>query len=73
MRWGGTRSNGRKRIFPPKIYMGSSVVGVKGDEPNDATNQVLGGHTPRVNGQNQIVRSGNYCNSFFYVDLYREE
>ena len=46
--------------------MGSSVVNVKTDEPNDGstaclTSQVLGRQIPREYAQNQIVRSGNSC------------
>ena len=32
-----------------------------------APNQVLGGRTPQFNDQDQIVKSGNYCYSYFRV------
>ena len=37
------------------------------DEPNDASNKVLGGLTPRVNSQDQIVQSWNCCYLSFRV------
>ena len=48
--------------------MESSMVDVKyGDEPQcrvkSELHLMLGGRTPQVNGQDQIVQSGNYCYS----------
>ena len=66
-------SKGMKRIFP-KIYIGSHGKQRGGPEGgrnqrrvNSAPNQVLGGRIPRVNGQDQIVQTGNYCYSSFRV------
>ena len=47
--------------------MGSSFVDVKADKPNNAPNQMLGGWTTWVNGQDQIVQLGNYYYSSFRV------
>ena len=56
------------------IYLGSHGKqrgGCKGGRTqqrvNGAPNQVLGERTPRVNGQDQIFRSENYCYTSFRV------
>ena len=58
-------------MFSRKIYLkshGKQRDGCKGwRRVHDSPNQVLGGRTPQVNGQDQIVWSGNYCCSSFWV------
>ena len=68
----GTSSKSRKRVFIHKVYLGS--LGKqrgrrKGGRTqrlvNSAPNQILGGRTPWVNGQDLLVQSGNFRNSYF--------
>ena len=68
--WMGSKENDANEFFLVPLtvseVMGSSMVdlnlgGWTQRRVNAVLHQMLGGRTPQVNDQDQIIQSGNYC------------